>query len=488
MSIFERAIRRLAPGLALARARNRAALGLIEARYDIATPGNRMKSWRPRSSDADEAGSARQRMAFIARDMSRNTPFAERAKGVIAANVIGDGIIPKVKAETPAAREAMLALVEAHFDTPAIDADGRQNLYGLQRLAMQTVVESGEVLIRRRRRDDRDGLPLPFQVQVLEPDYLDEGRDWRLENGNRIHEGIEYDRVGRRVAYWLFPEHPGSGSIGWHDSRSRRVPASEVLHIYRQDRPGQMRGVTWFAPIALQLQDLADHQEAQLVRQKIAACFAAFRTSPDPEGRMEDVPELSSITPGRIQNLAPGEDIKFAEPPGVSGYDEFTQGVLRSVAAGLGVTYEALTGDLSRVNFSSARMGRMEMDRNISAWQHLMIIPQMCQPIGRWAMEAMDAAQVTPRGAQGFDWVPPHRVLVDPTREIPALAAKVRAGFASRPSVIRELGYDPERVTEEIERDMADRQAAGLMFESDARWIAGAPAVPPPNDSEREPE
>jgi lambda family phage portal protein len=485
MSILERAIGRLAPGLALARARNRAALSVIQARYDIATPGNRMKSWRPRGTDADAAGAGRMRMAHIARDMVRNTPFAERAKHMIASNVVGDGIIPKVKAETEAAREAMLRLVEEHFDTPAIDAAGRQNLYGLQRLAMHTVVEAGEVLVRRRRRDDRDGLPLPFQLQVLEPDYLDDGRDSLFPDGGMIHEGIEYDAIGRRVAYWLFPQHPGADRLARADYTSRRVPASEILHIYRQDRPGQMRGVTWFAPIALQLQDLADHQEAQLVRQKIAACFAAFRTSPEADSINGDDegPQLSSITPGRIQNLAPGEDIRFADPPGVTGYDEFTQGVLRAVAAGLGVTYEALTGDLSRVNFSSARMGRMEMDRNVSAWQHLLLIPQMCQPIGRWAMEAMEVAQKLPRGAQGFDWVAPHRVLVDPTREIPALAAKVRAGFASRPAVIRELGFDPERVTAEIERDMAERP--GLTFESDARWAMPAP---PAEESEREPE
>ena len=474
MNLLDRAIRAVAPGLALQRVRSRAALSVIEARYDIASAGSRMKSWRPRGTDADSAGIARQRMAFVARDMVRNTPFAERAKQVIAANVVGDGIIPKVMASNDRARETLLRLVEEHMDTAAIDADGRQNLYGLQRLAMQTVVEAGEVLVRRRRRDDRDGLPLPFQIQILEPDHLDNGRDSLMPGGNTIREGIEYDQIGRRVAYWLFPMHPGADRIAARDYQSRRVPASEILHIYRQDRPGQMRGVTWFAPIALQLQDLADHQEAQLVRQKVAACFAAFQVTPDADPNVQDPGELSSITPGRIQRLAPGEDIRFADPPGVSGYDEFTQAVLRAVAAGLGVTYEALAGDLSRVNFSSARMGRMEMDRNVSAWQHLLMIPQFCQPIGRWAMEAAEAAQVWPRGAEGFDWVPPHRVLVDPTREIPALAAKVRAGFASRPSVIRELGYDPERVTAEIEADMAQRD--GLIFESDARWVQQPPA------------
>ena len=127
----------------------------------------------------------------------------------------------------------------------------------------------GEVLVRRVRGGPSRAIPM--QIQVLEPDYLDPSRDG-ARGGNEVREGIEYDPAGRRVAYWLFDRHPGEWrTLTRATLESRRVPASEVLHVYRQDRPGQMRGVSWFAPIALQLQDLADHQEAQLLRQKIAA-------------------------------------------------------------------------------------------------------------------------------------------------------------------------------------------------------------------------
>ncbi len=500
MNLIDRAIAELSPSWAVKRLQARNALSVL-AHYDAATTGNRGASWRRSSADADNASANRQRLAFVARDMVRNTPLALRAQTVICNNVVGDGIIWKVSGGTKTRAEKLRRAMKAHFDTTRIDADGRSNLYGLQRLVMNALIDDGEVLIRRRRRSNRDGLTLPFQLEVLEIDHLDGSRDRILGNAGaegEVREGIEYDVIGRRIAYWLFPQHPGA-TIGLRKSLvSRRVPAAEVIHIYRQDRPKQMRGVSWFAPVAMALQDLADGQDAQIMRQKIAACFAAFRVAPEadytvPGQEAADIAGLTTLIPGRVQNLAPGEDIRFANPPGVEGYDKFTRLVLQTVAAGMGITYEALSGDLSQVNFSSARMGRMEMDRNVSAWQWLLMIPQMMQPIAAWAVEAFDmsSGQMRPSSDLVVDWVPPHRMLVDPAREIPALRDKVKAGFASRQGVVRELGFDPEDLTrEQIEdRDLAVKH--NLRFDSDVHFgatPAAAVQLPPDDELDDQPE
>lgn len=487
MNPIEWAIAKVSPERALARARAMTALRAM-MNYDAATTTGRASSWRPTASDADGAAQRRARLAYVARDMLRNTPLATRAQSVIVNNVVGTGIIPKIKGGTKSHQAELLDLIERHLDTASIDADGRTNLYGLQRLALNTVVDAGEVLIRRRLRERRDGLPLSLQLQVLEPDFIDTSRDGVID-GNEVREGIEYDGIGRRIAYWLFPRHPGGTFRLGRTWESRRVPASEILHIYRQDRPGQMRGVSWFAPVAMTLQDMADHQDAQLMRQKIAACFVAFRISPDADtDPTADISGLAtSLVPGRIQNVAPGEDIRFATPPGVEAYDEFTRTVLRSVAVGMGITYEALSGDLSNVNFSSARIGRMEMAANVESWQWLMLIPQMMQPIGQWIIDQWALERMT-RPARGvnIEWVPPPLRLVDPKTEIISLREKVRAGFASRQSVVRELGYDPERLLEEQIEDAAMADAAGLAFDSDARnAAAGQAAKPAENEKDK---
>lgn len=481
MNFIDRIIAGVAPERALKRAQARKALNIL-AHYDAATGGRRTKSWRPSAADADGAAARRQRLAYITRDMIRNTPFATRAQQVIANNVVGDGIIPKVIG-TATQRKRGLEMIEQHLDSVAIDADGVLNLYGLQRLAMNCVVESGEVLIRRRLRSRSSGMALPLQLQLLEPDYFDEAKDGPSANGNVIRDGIEYNAFGQRVAYHLFDEHPGGQSFRSFGLRtqSRRIPASEILHIYRVDRPGQRRGTPWFASIAINLQDLGDHQDAQLMRQKIAACFAAFRVQPEMSDEPRESAIGSTLRPGAIYDLGPGEGIEFGSPPKVDGFEEFNRVVLRSIAAGLGITYEALTGDLSGTNFSSARMGRMEMDRNVSSWQWTMMIPQFCGPLGKWIAEAWAFQTGDSRyGDVKISWTPPHRILIDPAREIPALRDKVRAGFASRQGVVRELGYDPERLMSEIKQDRETAEAAGVAFDSAAvvEKLANMPTKP----------
>lgn len=480
MAVLEGILRRIAPGFALARAEARLALDMIDAqrskvsmRYDAATPGRRGASWTPNALDADASAAQRARLAMVARDMIRNTPFATRAQQVIANNVVGDGIIPKITGGSETQRGELQQILRDHLDTVAVDAAGRNNLYGLERLATNTIVESGEVLIRRRRRRATDGLPLNFQIEVLEPDFLDASLWGDLTSGNRVRDGIEYDTLGRRVAYYLFDQHPGAR--GWQSRmESRRVSARDVLHVFRSDRPGQNRGVSWFAPVALRLQDLADHQDAQLLRQKIAACFTAFRVRLDEEsdGTNGVADRFESLEPGRIEELAPGEDIKFASPPGVETYDEFTRAVLREAAAGLGITYEALTGDLTGVNFSSGRMGRMEMDRNVSSWQWTMLVPQMLQPLAGWTLEELAYGRPPlPRDLR-IDWVPPARIIVDPSREIPAMIRQIRGGLATRSEMVRRLGYDPEQVEAEMTRDNRVADESGFVFDSDARRVS----------------
>lgn len=484
MNRLERAIASVAPRWAAKRAQARA----VVMHYDAASVGRRSSTLRADRTDADAASRARQRLSFYARDLVRNTPFATRAQQVIRSNVVGDGIIPKViikgsalnAAAQKRLRDEGMALIERHLDTTDIDLHGRMNLYGLQGVALNTVVDAGEALIRVHHLDpDDDRFALPIQLEVLEPDFLDVTKLGFFENGSEIRDGIEYDAEGRRVAYWLFPEHPGGDwSPGALRGISERVIAANVLHIYRVDRPGQQRGVSWFAPVMQRLVDLADHEDAQLMRQKIAACFAAFRNIGTEKKAAAD---LGTISPGMVYNIGENEDIKFAVPPGVEGYDEFTRSVLRSVAAGMGITYEALTGDLSQVNFASGRMGRLEMDSNVSNWQWLMLMPQLLQPLGRhfveaWASTIDDDVMGRDGVAQSFDWsvvalewMPPKRFIVDPAREFIALKEAVRSGFASRQQIIRQLGIDPERLMAEIAQDRDEADLLKLIFDSDPR-------------------
>lgn len=491
-NFIDRTVAYFSPVSGLRRAQARQALQ-VQARYSGRAKTD--PSWRINTHDRPDRGPQRQKLATISIDLIRNTPLARQGQRVIANNVVGDGIIPKVIGGSKRQRKDLLERIETHFDTTSIDAQGRQNLYGIQRLVLKTVVASGEALVRRRRRTRNDTLALPFQLEVVEPEYLNPYLDGETDLGTTIREGIEYDRAGRRIAYHLFDQHPADALRWKYQLNSRRIPATDVIHVFDQDRAGQQRGISWYEAIIEKLQHLDEYDDAELLRQKIAACFTAFRSGGDDiidqDGETVIEDDLEMISPGRVERLGPGETVTFGKPPETSSYGEFTKTVHRLVAAGLGITYESLTGDLRGVNFSSGRMGRMEMDRNVSAWQWLMMIPQFCQPLAIWTMEAY--VQATGRGLPqglGLGWVPPHRMMIDPEGEIKAMILSNRAGYTSRSHSIRQTGFDPERVMEEQVDDAKAADQARLIFDSDPRKTTNSGQLHPQEaeDSTQEPE
>src|SRR5690348_15373182 len=91
------------------------------------------------------------------------------------------------------------------------------------------------------------GLRRMDPIQLLEPDFLDDSRLGVLPNGNKVVQGVEFDPIGQRAAYWLFPEHPGNNfAIAAMGLVSKPVPASEIAHLYEHQRT-QARGVPWAA-------------------------------------------------------------------------------------------------------------------------------------------------------------------------------------------------------------------------------------------------
>lgn len=483
MSLLDRAIAAVSPRWAASRAEALAKLAAyrqITAHYDAATRTHRTGGRRITGTSANaEIVTSLARLRNVSRELGRNNPYVARVFAAIPSDTVGAGILPSIITKRKRLKAALGDLVVRHLDTPAIDVDGRLNLYGIEAQVMRTVVESGEALIVRYVPPSALRLPVPLQVRVLEPDYLDASKDGPLPNGAVAFQGIEIDVTsGRRVAYWLYDAHPG-GNSNWRLPISRRVPASEVIHVYRADRPGQMRGVPWAAPIVLTAWDLADYEDAELMRQKIAACFAVFWTGDDPadavgkiKGETRAGNPIEALEPGLIQRLPSGADVKFATPPIVQGYDVYTRTQVRKVATGFGVPYEVASGDHSQVSFISGRLGRIQYDRSIDQWRWHMLIPHACAGIGEWFLAAASIALSATVDDVRLDWTPPRKEMVEPRVEIPAARDAIRAGLSSRSEELRMRGLDPEQIDQENADDNARADAAGLKYDSDGRYPA----------------
>lgn len=483
-TILENVIRYFSPNAALYRAQARLALSIVDdhqkRRFEGASKGFRHSQWSRPGTSADAA--LLNNLPLLrnsARDLTRNNPWAEKALTVIENNTVGTGIKGIVTSTTKNKTKKLTEAWNEWAGTSLIDAEERLDIVGIQGLAIRTIAESGEVLIRRRFRRSSEKLPIPIQLQVLEPDYLDSTKDADLANGNYIKGGIEFNARGRPVAYHLYEEHPGDVSGFRNSFNSNRIPAADIIHAFNPKRAGQSRGYPWVAAAIKKLKDFDDYEDAQLVRQKIAACFAAFvydmqgasnpTTGLDSEGNPAES-DLDYLNPGTIQTLPPGKDIKFPSPPPVQNYDEYTVSILRACAAAWGISYESLTGDYSKVNFSSGRMGWIEMSRNITRWQNSIMRVQILEQIARWFFTGAGLMGLDTGGAK-IKWTYPRREMIDPTREVPAMIKQIRAGLTTLPRALASMGHESEEILLEIAETNKILDENDLVLDSDPRRV-----------------
>jgi lambda family phage portal protein len=309
--------------------------------------------------------------------------------------------------------------------------------------------------------------------------------------------GVEFDAIGRRVAYWLFSEHPGSRLQGSGQS-SRRVPAEGVLHVYRQDRPGQVRGPSWFAPVILKLKDWDEYDDAQLVKQKVAALLAVVVSNPTGETAVgtpdPNNPTWSELSPGAMIQAPSGTTVDVVAPPRVGEFGVYAGVTLHTIAAGLDISYEDLTGDYSQVNYSSARMARLRHDAKIQDWRWRMLIPQLCTPVWNWVFDMATIAGEFRGLLPAVQWTPPPLPFLEPDKEGLAIMRNIRAGITTLSESLRERGYDPQQHLQEMADDNALLDALKLILDSDPRRMTQAgqaqstasttPAPTPPGEGQ----
>jgi lambda family phage portal protein len=469
MNLLDKAISIVAPRVALQRVRSRVALelttGYLERhaqrfRYEGASAGRRAHGWYAASTDANvELMGSLIWLRNRSRDLIRNNPYAARAVEELAGNVVGTGIVPKAKTGNTAIDKIIDA--EWPFFADGCDTPQRLDFYGMQTLTVRTMAESGEAIVRFRPRPADAGLRIPLQLQMLEADFLDQARTMGLVNGH-VMEGVQFDEMGRRVAYWLFSYHPGGvlilnprGGIV-----SQPVPADQIMHVYRVLRPGQVRGVPWLAPVMMALRDLDDYCDAERVRKKVEACVTAFVQQPegvdgDPLGIAGTDPSsglpVESFQPGMVEYLKPGQDIKFNNPPPAGGYREYKMTELQGIMAGIGLPYELGTGDMSQVNYSSWRGGMLGFRNTVEAFRWLTLIPLFAMPVWRRFIDTLilqgkipkSAANDPKIGLRSVQWTAPRFESVDPVKDAEGVLKDVRMGRKTWFEAVLENGYDP---------------------------------------------
>ena len=412
-------------------------------------------------------------MRSRSRDLCMNNDYARKYLSMTTANVVGTHGI-KIQARSKRDngtydREDNIAIEAAWKEWGNIEnctVTGRQSWVDVQNLAIKSIARDGEVLVQLvRGYKNKFG----FAVQVIEADHLDESLNKKLQNGNRIVMSVELDKWDCPVAYHILNEHPGEQTQIFNGKNYNRVPASDVLHLFMTDRPGQTRGVPWMHTAITRLNQVGAYEEAELIAARISASKMGFYTSvdgdeyagePDSDGNL-----LMDMEPGLMGQLPAGVDFKAFDPQHpTTAYQAFIKTALRGAASGLNVAYNTLANDLEGVNFSSIRSGVLEEReqwRTIQNW----LSAQLCRPVYRaWLMMSLttQALPLPQRRYEKFtsvDWQPRGWAWVDPLKDQNANKLAIDLGVMSRSEVAASQGRDFEDTLAQlqIENDLLEK-------------------------------
>lgn len=462
----------------------------VRARLEGTMSRRRLRGWQPPLENINSlVASGGPRLLARSRELVVTNGYAANACEAYAANLIGDGMKPSSLIEDAGLRDKVQRLWLAWTDEA--DADGLTDFYGLQAMVAREMFVAGECFVRLRPRRAEDGLLVPLQLQLLQSEMLPFEKTETASNGNRIRCGIEFDAIGRRVAYHFRRRHPGdSTDQGALLPETTRVSAEDVLHIYRPIDAGQIRGLPHVAPAMVRLFLLDQYDDAELDRKKTAAMFAGFITKTAPEEQLmgeieanDDSGATVSLEPGTLQVLLPGEDVKFSSPADVGGgYEAFQYRTLLSVSASLGLPYHLVTGDVLQANYSSLRAELVEFRRRIGQLQHGVMAHQLCRPIWRrWLQTAVLSGTIDladTRAVLPVQWIPPRWDWVDPLKDIQAQVLAMEAGITSRRKVVEATGYDVEEVDRDNAADVARAKEMGLSYRTSPGETQGARATP----------
>ncbi|WP_421885165.1 phage portal protein [Methylibium sp.] len=487
---LDRLVAFFSPDRGLRRMRSRE---LLKRAYEGASQRD---GWRPRrpgaSANTDHMadGSA---LRTRSRALVQNVPYIAQGLRSLVANVVGTGIVPRSMAKNKKDR-AELDRLWAEW-APYADADGRLDVYGMQAAAYRAMEQDGEVLVRIRNRRPTDGFPVPVQFQLLEIDWLDSSRT--QGNGNNIvANGVESDVLGRVVGYWLFDEHPGeTNSMRRSRTASHFVPAQSVIHLYTPERPGQGRGFPRIAPVIARVRDLQLYEDAELQRKNLETRLGVLASGdvsqlagpPDLAPNASEVKrtgELGTLSSGGITQLPEGMQITVVEPTVAPGYVDYIKYQLHLIAAGWGVTYEMMTGDVKEVNFSSARVRMLDFRREAECTQWLTLIPKLCDRMWRAFVDAASLNGQVKAADYAVDHSTPKWDYVNPQQDVNADLAEIGGGLSSLSEKLRRRGYKPELVFAEIKSDFDTLKAMGildvlLMLHKGKTLATEAPAQPP---------
>jgi lambda family phage portal protein len=389
------------------------------------------------------------------RHLERNNPTAQAAVLALDALVIGSGI----DLEPDTGDDATNGLVRKIFYDwmRSVAVDG-SDIYQLQHTAMRECPVAGEWVWRIIPGGDG---PISLRVLPLEGEWLSDAEGAAPENGCTMAAGVELDRYGTPVAYFLVPPEGG---------KPEKVKASSIIHGFEKKRSLQARGEPWFTPVIETLMNERDLVDVELKAATVTANIglaieSEYHEAPDTDTHGSADDPVQALGLGSVVRLYPGEKVNaFHHTRPSQQIAPFRQMLRGDIAAALRIPQRFLDRDVSRANYSSMRADMLDTQRLLQPIRE-MVGHKTIGALYRIAAPYISAMIGTAIDPARYRLLPDGQPYVDPVKDINAATAAIAAGLSTHEAEIGARGGDYRQVWAQLAKEQKEAAALGIKID-----------------------
>lgn len=506
-NLLDKAISYVSPKWALSRSIARYRASYIDSSYSGASAtSTKMQNWRPGrgSANADYGTFEQDMLVSRCRDAHRNQALARAVIERMKHNVVGVGLRLQSHIDyetigiTSTDASRLERTIEREFEkwSRTCDAERWGTFSQLQALALVSMLISGDVFINTPFINRGDS-PYGLKIQVIEGDRVC-NPSFGMDTAT-MRRGVELDAWNAPVAYQIMSEHPGDDLIGqyrWdrYQAFGSMTGRRRILHIFEKERPGQVRGVPYLAPVLEYFHLLNKYTDAEITAAVVSSMMTVFVKTEHGDPLPGQTPTTQNHTigqndqlamyPGGVVSLLTGESIDSTTPgrPNAN-YAPFVDSIFDLIGAALGWPAEFAMLRF-RNSYSSARAAILQAWKLVLYYRS-MITEMLCQPIlelffdemvARGIFESTIYDQSARYAYTRASWIGPARGAIDENKEVSAARDRIELGISTRQQEAEELtGMDIVDVTKQLSEENRLRNELGVVQQPQPG--AAAPAI-----------
>lgn len=460
LNLIDRFIGTISPKAGARRAAWRSQYEAYRGNYDSSDTGRLQSQWNTQNLSAEMTDRyERDVVRARARDLERNSDVMNSLLRTFKRNVIGSGLLVRIATGDTELDQTLERLWSQWCKRKNCDVTGQQSFSQMIRMCVQRKITDGGILIIKRYTSQ--GV-IPLQLQVLEVDELDSTQLQPKKKENKVVGGIEYNRWNRPEGYWI-----RQYSIdGYTLANPVYLDAKDVIFYFSKKRPSQIREMSDLSDTLTRIKDMNEFMTAVTLKEKIAACLAVFIKRLNPPGlpgrggKTEHSVQYEGkrIVPGMIMELNTGDEAQMLNPVS-QGADatSFIKMQQRMVASAKGVSYEAVTRDMSETNYASARQSMIEDDLTYEEERELLTDCFLDEVYESFVISCWLKGLISPvnfwekkENYLRHEWVTRPKRWIDPYKEANANGIALKTGQKTFQQICAENGRDWKKVLDEM--------------------------------------